>query len=379
MSAASTGIGVLRRGAAPKLGLILALIAAAGALASIDAFLESAQQTELHNQAQEAYREGERQLQQGDANGAVEALRRAHALERRNVRYERELVDALAVAGKTEQAEPLLNEVLDANRNDGAANLVAAHLRSKEGKIADADAYYHRTIYGTWPRDAREHRIAAREELIEFLIAHRRTNELLAELLPLEEEAGRDPVVQPRLGLWFLEAGSPARAADVFRNMLHEHRDEADAYAGLGEAELQMGDYRSARAALADAAARKPGDATARSRLQVAETLAAWDPTPRGLPSSEKYRRSIRLLEWTQQELEKCIQARPPADAQDDALLTQAETAMQREAPSQPANELSEATLALAQKIWQARVASCGATTSGDDEPLRLLMSKLAQ
>ena len=372
-------VGVMARRRAPKIGLMLLVAVAIGALAAIDLFLEKAEQTEVANQAQRAYLQGCRLLQEGKANDAVEGLRRAHAMERKNLVYARQLIAALTAARKTSEAEPLMNEVLDADRNDGAANLVAARLKLKEGNVADAEAYYHRAIYGRWPQDGAAHRVAARMELIDLLVAKNQKKDLLAELLPLTEDAKNDSAIQMRLASLFLLAGSPGRAADIYRTLLRQDPRNADAWAGLGRAELEQGDYRAAHSAFAAAAARKPKDAAIRSKLQLATTLAGLDPTPRRLSSAEKYQRSLYILEWVQQDLEKCIQTQASGPtAEQQALLERAEEVMNRPNPGAETNEMSEATLSLAAKIWQARL-SCGPASAPDEEALRLIMNKLAQ
>ena len=49
------------------------------------------------------------------------------------------------------------------------------------------------------------------------------------------------------MGRLFLLAGSPARAADVFRGILHDSPANAEAHAGLGEAEFARDNYRAAQ------------------------------------------------------------------------------------------------------------------------------------
>ena len=379
MSAVAGASTILRNGA-PKVGLILIVIAVIGALAALDMFLEDAEQAELAGQAQQAYAQGRRLLQAGKADAAVDALRRAHALERKNLTYELQLIAALTAAGKTSEAEPLMNEVLDADRNDGGANLVAARLRLKEGHTVDAEAYYHRAIYGQWRQDAEAHRIAARLELINLLVRKNQKEDLLAELLPLEEEARNNSGIQMQLARLFLIAGSPSRAADVDRALIREQPQNVQAYQGLGEAELQQGDYRAAHAAFNSAFLLKSNDPNLRSRLQLASTLAGLDPTPRWLSSADKYQRSLRILEWAQQNLERCIQTQPSGpNSEQQTLLEQADNAMSNQKPAQVTNELSEGTLALAEKIWEARLSACGPSTAPDEEALRLIMLKLTQ
>src|ERR1700728_617926 len=372
MSAAAAT--AMPRSRAPKLGLIVVIIAVIGALTALDMFLEEAEQAELADQAQRAYLQGSRLSQAGKAEEAIDLLRRAHALERKNLTYELQLITALTAAGKTSEAEPLMNEVLDAGRNDGAANLVAARLRLKEGKLVDAEAYYHRAIYGQWPQDAAAHRMAARLELIDLLVAKNQKEDLLAELLPLEEEARNNPTIQLRLARLFLIAGSPSRAADVYRALIRQQPENAQAHEGLGEAELELGDYGAAHAAFKTAFAQMPNDPMLRSKLQLASTLALLDPTPRWLPSAEKYQRSLRILEWAQQDLEKCIQKQPTgASGEQQNLLERAEDAMDHAKPAQITNESSERVLSLAEKIWQARLSACGPATAPDEEALRLI------
>lgn len=378
MSVAGTAAAVVRR-RAPRIELILAVAAVICGLAALDVFLERAERAEMAAQAEQAYQQGSRLLEAGRADDAVEALRRAHAIERKNATYELQLIAAMTAAGKTEEAEPLMNEVLDIDRNAGPANLVAARLKLKQGKIVDAEAYYHRAIYGTWPQDAVAHRIAARLELIELLISKNQKQNLLAELLSLQADAKSDPAIQLRLARWFLAAGSPGRAADAYRELIRQDANDADDYAGLGEAELEQGAYRAAHNAFASAAARKKRDSAIRAKLQLAAMLAGLDPTPRQLSSAQKYQRSLYILEWAQQDLEKCIQTRAAApSAEQQALLERAKQAMDQQSPPQPSNEVSDAMLSLAAGIWQARL-NCNAAIASDEEPLRLLMAKMTQ
>ena len=47
--------------------------------------------------------------------------------------------------------------------------------------------------------------------------------------------------------------------------------------------------------------------------------------------------------------------------------------------PAQITNELAESNLAEAERLWKASLARCGLSTSAAEEPLRLIMLKLAQ
>lgn len=371
-------------GQRPPTASLLGLIAILGiviiALATIDTFLEKVQQVELGAQAEEAYSSGSLLLKQGKADQAIEFLRKAHELNRESVDYELELIGALAAAGKISEAEPLMNEVLQRNSNGGPANLIAARLMIKKHDISAADAYYHRAIYGTWPSDADAHRMSARLELADFLAANGEYQELLAELLPLREEAINNPAVEQRVARLFLLAGSPGRAADVYHSLIQHNSKDAAAYAGLGEAELQQGQYRAARAAFVSASVYNPNDALVRQRMELLNTLARIDPTPRGLTSIEKYRRSLEILQMAESALKPCAAQHETAASDElEQLLGEAENAMPSQIPAHVTNEMSEQVLGLAQKLWQTRVELCGAANSSAEEPLRLIMAKLAE
>jgi predicted Zn-dependent protease len=346
----------------------------------VDISLEKTQELELASQAQDADRNGQRLLQQHRANEAVDAFRKAHALERENPKYEIDLIQALMAAGKVAEAAPLMNELLELDSNDGEANLVAARLAAQQGQAAAADSYYHRSIYGGWAQSASQHRIAVRLELIHFLAARGKQEEVLAELLPLEEEASRDANLLPTLANLFLEAGSPSRASQIFRRLIKARPADPADYAGLGQAELALGDFRAARVAFASAVARDGQMAQWRDRLALATQLSNLDPTVRWLPSAEKYSRSAGILQMATGDLQQCI-VNHPERATDQAaiLVSAAQQKLSAPAPKQPTNEMAEATLGLAQSLWQARTSLCGTGTAADEEPLRWMMEKLAK
>ncbi|MGI9073533.1 MAG: tetratricopeptide repeat protein [Bryobacteraceae bacterium] len=273
-----------------------------------------------------------------------------------------------------------MNDTLQREPNDGRANLVAARLMNKERRTTDAEAYYHRAIYGEWPSNAPAHRTSARMELIDFLVANRKKQELLAELLPLQEEAGDNPAVEKRLAHLFLVAGSASRSAEVYHLLIQQNPSDAEAYAGLGEAELEHGRYRAAKAAFIAAFMHKPNGVFLRQRMQLANMMTTLDPTPRELPSVEKYRRGLRILDLSRASLEQCITSHANASSNEtQELLGGAQVALSAKARARVTDELTEETLDLTEKIWQARIKACGASTSPEEEPLRLIMERLSR
>ncbi len=365
---------------APALRLSLAVIASIVALALVDVSLEKTEQLELAQSARRADRNGSQLLKRGNTDEAVEAFRKAHSLERENTGYQLDLIQALMADGKSAEAEPLMSDILEEESNAGQANLVAARLAAQQSHTTTADAYYHRAVYGEWPDRVTQHQIAVRMELIQFLNTHGKQNEILAELLPLEEQAGKDPVLQPQIAQLFLTAGSPSRAEAIYRRLIKQNSRNAMAYAGLGDSELALGDFRAARSAFAAAVARDAGNPAWHSQLELATSLNSLDPTLRWLSPQDKYSRARQILQLAASDLQQCITNHLEL-ATDDAkqLLDSADADLRSEPPKQVTNDLAEDTLSLAQKIWHMRTSLCGPSTASDEEALRLSMEKLSK
>jgi cytochrome c-type biogenesis protein CcmH/NrfG len=380
MSTASSVAGntAIRRGHVIQLSIGVAAVIAA--LVMVDVSLEKMEQGELASQAIRADQNGQKLLAQDRAGQAVDAFRNAHALERENTKYELDLIQGLMAAGKLADAQPLMTEILDQQSNNGEANLIAAHLAARQGDINSADSYYHRAIYGEWPGQTTRHQIETRLELINFLSQHGREDEVLAELLPLQEQAAKDAALQPKLAELFLAAGSAARARDIYRELIKADPRNAGNYAGLGDAELALGDFRGAHLAFANAVAHDGKDETLRARLELTTTLVSIDPTARRLSDSEKYSRSMRVLQMATDDLGQCVAKNSAlATHQMTDLFTSAEAQLAAHPPRQATNEAAEAVLSLAERVWHARTDICASVASSNDQALRLVMDKLAK
>ena len=367
-----------RRIAVLRVSLIVAAVTIA--LALVDISLEKTEQNELAAQALRADGQGQTLLHEQRALEAVDAFRKAHTLERENTNYTLDLIQALMAAGKLAEAQPLMADILAEESNNGEANLVAARLVAKQGHINAADSYYHRAIYGEWPDNVAQHQIAVRLELIDFLRAHGKQDEMLAELLPLQEQADKHPQLKLKLAQLFVVAGAPSRAEDVYRQLIKHDPKNPDNYAGLGEAELALGDFRAAHAAFSNAVGHDGDNATWRERLDLSAQLSSMDPTPRWLSSEEKYARSRKVLQLATDDLNNCITNNPQVATEDASRLVAAAFAeLDSAPPKQATNAMAESTLALAEGIWKARTSLCGTSTAPDEEALRLMMDKLAK
>ena len=102
--------------------------------------------------------------------------------------------------------------------------------------------------------------------------------------------------------------------------------------------------------------------------------VIALDPTPRRLPSMEKYRRSMRLVTLCAEALHTCAQNATDGGAQN--LLQQADQLKTKRMKETVTNELSESRLSLAEDLWRARISSCK-TPPAQDDPVGVIMNTL--
>lgn len=338
----------------------------------LDGALAELERTELRSEAARRYRDGANLLRSNQPARAAEQLQRAYSLERGNRAYAVAYAEALFRTGRREDAASLLRALLARSSNDGEANLLMARLSAADGRTADADAFYHRAVYGVWTANAEARVLETRLELADYLAKKGTSRGLLAELLILQDQASSDPALARRVAALLLEAGSPARAAALYRDLLKDDPRAPDVLTGLGRAELGAGDYRKATAAFVDLLRTTPGDADAAHWLQLSSQLSRLDPTPRNLSSAEKHRRSMELLARTTAALEQCAPA--------DELLEPARALLQTpvRARRPPANEESEAALETAVRLWHERERSCSSPPAPED-PVTILMKKVSE
>ncbi|MEZ4588728.1 MAG: tetratricopeptide repeat protein [Gemmatimonadales bacterium] len=353
----------------------LLIFVAIAILFSLDTTLARIDRDETQAEATAHFEEGRRLIAAGDYREAVDRLRTAAFLERGNRDYRLALGEALAGAGKPVDAEAQLDEVLREHATWGPANLAMARALVLEGRLPEATSYYHRAIYGQWDDgEAAERRVSARFELISLLVREESQQELLAELLPLLDEAPDSLPLRKELGHLFVVAGSPTRAGTIFREILRQDPEDPAAHAGLGEAEFALGNYRSARSALLTARRLAPDDSSIVRNLDRVERVLALDPSRRGLSREEQLRRSLTLVELAARALELCTGPTPPVE-----IRATLDSARSRLAPRPRSRAASyEANLDLAERAWSARQSICSTPASADD-PLSLVLARLAQ
>jgi Tfp pilus assembly protein PilF len=311
--------------------------------------------------AAQLFEDGRRLLAAGNARDAGERFASALASQRNNTAYALGLAESMMVEGRNDDAEQTLTDALDRAANDGAVNLQMARLLERTGRRGESTVYYHRAIFGRWDADSTQQRIQARFELVDALARRKDGGAMLAELLPLQATLPDSPAISRRLAHLFLEAGSPRRAMDIFRDFIRRDARDADAYTGMAEAALALGNFATARADFLEASHLEPDNASISARSAVADTLLTLDPDARRLDERERVGRAQALLGRAIAERERCLGSPFVGPAADSARLQMVATS----ALATP--ERTEAVTRLAASIWSTRPPRCVSPFAADE------------
>jgi Flp pilus assembly protein TadD len=349
-------------------GTFALMTAAIAGLLVFDLFLARIDRRESAAHAANLYADGVSLLARHQPATAAARFAAAVAIDRSNTSYALALAEAKLEEGQTADAEATLRDLLERAENDGAVSMVMARTLQRSGRPEEAKVYYHRAIFGRWGADSVERRREARFALIDLLAKDGSGPELLAELLPFEDTPPDSIALRVRLAKLFIRAGSPARAANSFRDVLRRDPHNAEAYAGIGEAEMALGNFRAARADFAEAIRLRPGDSAATTNLATTDSVLALDPTARGIGAAERLSRSRSLLERTLATAIECGQSAAPLAGVARGLLGAANVDARRDV-------MIDSMVETATSLWSARPPSCETT----DAVLRLLQARLAQ
>jgi len=349
------------------LGAIVVLIVGDTALAKVDR--EATRST-----AADEYRVGVNLVAHKRLDDAIEHLRTAATLDREKPVYTVALAQVVLAQGRANDAEQMLFPLLERYPRDGGANLAMARVLAKQGRIDEAKSYYHRAIYEIWPGDAARSRAIARFELIDILAQTDAKQELLAELLPIQDESPEDTVLRKRIANYFVLAGAPARASDIYRDLLRKNPRDADAYVGLGRAALAMGNYPVARSDFLAAQRIAPEDSSIVGTIKLADSVIAIDPTQRGLGLDEQVRRSRQLVQMTIKSAHKCLDVEAPSVA---AALDSVARSLVAPAGAVSRAQSVDENISLAGALWRMREGRC--TGRPDNEALALVQDRIGQ
>jgi tetratricopeptide (TPR) repeat protein len=240
----------------------------------------------------------------GETGDAVQALRRAVALNRGRVDYRLDLADALAAHGDDEASRQLLLELREAATDSPAVDIRLARLSARSGPVERTVRDYQHALQGAWREEDEPARRRVRIELIQYLLSHDRRSRALSELIVASGSLPEDSAAQNEVANLLREAGDPERALTVYRRVLAHDPKNLVALEGAGITSFEAGEYAGARRFLRGLDHLSGLGQAART---VSELVFTRDPLRRGLDLDERRRRLTADLEAARDRLDACL------------------------------------------------------------------------
>ncbi|MBI2818972.1 MAG: tetratricopeptide repeat protein [Acidobacteria bacterium] len=362
-----------------QIGTYVVVFAVMAVLFALTSYMTSSYHAAQFTEATNHFAAGNRLAAEGEDAAAIEHYRTALALQPTNSDYRMQMALALLRAGRLDESQTHLQELLQADPTNGLANLAMARIANQYSNLADANIYYHRAIYGLWPTDGQSNRLQARLELVDLLARNDQKSQLLSELMSLQEEMPPDAALKRRMAGLFLTAGSPAHAQELYQEMARADRRDAQAYAGLGESEFQLGNYAAAQRAYQTALRLNPDNELASRHLEVSKNALALDPQLAGLGSSERYLRSRRLVVLALAQLDLCVGSQDgSANPAIESLRQAAQERIAERIRGLVPEETIETNMSLTAGLWQTRQDLCP-QAAPSEEAVALILGRLEQ
>ena len=265
---------------------------------------------------------GVQAMKDGKPQAAIDALSSALAYAPSDRGTEIKLAEALASAGRIQEATVYFNALLETQQGSGLINLQLARLAARQANESQAIEDYQKAIYGNWEGDGYVRRREVRFELINYLISHNRLDQARSELLVASGNAPEDDIsVQLEIARMMEQAQDPSDALHLYKTILRRHPSLREALEGAGRTAFKLGRYLEAKRYLGRALEgpgidQEPAAVLQQSRdtLSEATRLLQLYPSPRLNPRE----RSARILtdrKLTLARLAECTQDKtePPA------------------------------------------------------------------
>jgi tetratricopeptide (TPR) repeat protein len=312
------------------------------------------------------YAEGQRLESSGELDAAVEEYRRALIFAPDDTDYRVSFASALMGAGRFEEAQSHIEQLLQEDPTNGALNRMRAYLAERQKRTGAAIEYYQRAVYEYWPPNRLAERAQARWDLINLLEKTGRREEAIGELMTLYANTSIGPSGKLDIGFALLHNGAISEAAQVFREASKNVPKDSRPHRGLGEAYLASGEFVSARHEFERALKLDPQDKQATTSLAVTNSAIDMDPDLPAVGTAERYRRSANLLKRVVALLRQCSGGMGADDR-----LTAADNLLQnaKAKSSDSAVEMQD----LAKQLWKDQTSMCPDSPSNDPAVTRVM------
>ena len=260
------------------------------------------------------YMNGQELAAKGKMMAAVQEYREALLFQPENTDYRLSLATALINAGRLDEAQAHLEQLLQDDPTNGVINLLLARVALRRKHLKLAVEFYQRAVYEYWPASEIPQRRQARWELVDLLSKTGQRSALTAELIQLYASAPPDPKERAKIGFLLLNNGATSEAAQIFRDLTHQAPQDADAHLGLGKVDLASGDFIEARHEFQRALRLDPHNQDAAKSLALTNQIIDIDPALPSITSAEVLRRSQNLLTTVLDDLRACPVPQPEVE-----------------------------------------------------------------
>lgn len=325
---------------------------------------------------------GERALQAGKPEVAINALRSALAYDTDDKQLQIQLAQALAAAGRTQEAVSYFNTLLESLPGNGPIHLELARLAAKQGQQALAIEHYQAALDGTWQGDGYVRRREVRLELAKYLISQKHDEQARTQLLIAAGNAPDDAGIETAIAGMLESAQDPANALELYRKALRHKPVQLAALKGAGRAAYDLGRFQTAKQYLERAMnhssfEKLPSDQQAEYRNMLADSDHILLLYPgAGLSVRARAQRVLANRKTAQERLAACLSTKSsvPQPLQDLANRWQQLPKAMQLAQLERDPQLEQTVMQLVYQTEIITAQQCGAPT-GDDA----LLLKIAQ
>jgi tetratricopeptide (TPR) repeat protein len=283
----------------------------------------------IHVLADDWFDQGEASFRAGDTKSAWTDDRNALVYSPNNTKFQFHLAQALAAAGRGEEARSYLLSLLSESPGDGEVNLALARIATHKGLIPEALRYYHSAIYGEWESDPIGMRWQVRRELAEYLLDRGLQQQAVPGIIALADSTPPNDTERLRVvGNLFLRAKLWNRALDVFRAVSSANNSDEDALLGAGRSAFNLGQYNLALDYFEQLPEKDRSSPEIAEMCRTAQQVKDMNPFVGELSREAKARKAANALSLATARLREC------AGQDGQSLSTAPQTPLQEALPN---------------------------------------------
>jgi tetratricopeptide (TPR) repeat protein len=238
---------------------------------------------------------------------ALTDYRNALAYNPGNPLFQFQLAEALAAAGRGEEARSYLLNLLAESPGSGEINLELARIAAHNNSMADAMRYYQGAIYGEWTSDPIGMRWQDRRELCEFLLSRGAVKQAAPEVIALADNTPTSDLARLKIvAQLLLRTQQWNRALDGYRSLLAADPNDEDSLTGAGQAAFELGQYVTAMEYFERLSRERREAPDVEYRYDIARRIVAAHPFLPGLSAEARVQRVMNALALADTRAETC-------------------------------------------------------------------------